>query len=46
MISQCIWLNRNGLEYKNVDRREKQWDKEVKAKEETVTESVSIHLTT
>ena len=26
MILQCIWLFKNGLEYKNADRREKQWD--------------------
>ena len=46
MISQCIKLFWNGLEYKNADRREKQWDKEVEAKEETVNESVFINLTT
>ena len=45
MITQCIELFRNGLEYKNADRKENQSDKEVKAKEETVNESVFIHLT-
>ena len=34
------------LEYKNTDGTEKQSDKEVKAKEETVIENVFIHLTT
>ena len=33
------------LTYKNADRREKQWDKEFKAKEETVSKIVFIHLT-
>ena len=46
MIWQCIYLFQNGLENKNADRREKQWDKEVEVKEETVNESVLIHLTT
>ena len=46
MISQCILLFLNGLEYRNADRREKQWDKEVEVKEETVNESVFINLTT
>ena len=45
MIEQCIYLFQNGLENKKADRKEKQWDKEVKAKEETVNESVFIHLT-
>ena len=30
---------------KNADRREKEWEKEVKAKEETVKESFFTHLT-
>ena len=45
MISQCI-LFWNGLEYKNADRREKQWDKAVVVKERTVNETVFIHVTT
>ena len=46
IISQCIQLFWNEIEYKNADRREKQRDKEVEAKEETVNKSVSIQLTT
>ena len=34
MISQGIQLFWNGLEYRNADRREKQWDKKVEAKVE------------
>ena len=34
------------LKYKNADRRQKKWDKEVEAKEETVNKSVFIYLTT
>ena len=42
-----ILLIQNGLECKNPDRGEKQWDyKVVGAKEETVNESVFIQLTT
>ena len=40
MISQYIKLFQNGLEYKNLGRREKQWDKKVEAKKETVSISV------
>ena len=36
----------NDLEYRIADRKEKQWDKEVKAKEESINESVFIHLST
>ena len=32
-------------EYEDTDRKEKQWDKEVEGKEETVHKSVFIHLT-
>ena len=39
-------LIQNGLEYKNADRRGKQWYKDIEAKEETVKESVVINLTT
>ena len=45
MILQFISIFQNGLEYKNADRRDKQQDKEVKVKEETVNKSVFIHLT-
>ena len=33
-------LGIKGLEYKNTERREKQWDEEIEAKEETVKESI------
>ena len=46
MISQCIWFIRNGIEYKNPDRREKHWGKEVETEGETVNESVLIDVTT
>ena len=36
----------NSLEYKNVERREKQWDKKVEKKEETVNESAFTYITT
>ena len=42
-MHQFFW---QGLEYKNVDRGEKQWDKEVREKEETVNKRASILLTT
>ena len=37
-------LFQNGLEYKNADRREKQWDKDVEVKDKTVNISVFIQL--
>ena len=40
-----IFIFRNGLEYKNADRRKKQWGKEDKPKEEAVSESVFTYLT-
>ena len=43
MISQCIYLFRDGSEDKNLD---KQKNYEVKAKEETAYENVFIHLKT
>ena len=43
MIYQCISVFRNGLEYKNADWREKQWDEKVESKEETVKESQSYN---
>ena len=45
MILQWISLFQNSLEYKHADRREKQEDKEIREKEETVNKSVLIHLT-
>ena len=41
-IIDLFW---NDLEYKNVDRREKQWVKGAKVKKETVKKSVLIYLT-
>ena len=46
MISWCILLFRNNIEYKNADREEKQWVKEIEVKKETVNESVFINLIT
>ena len=40
-IMDLFW---NVLEYKNVDRREKQWVKGARVKKETVKKSVFIHL--